>query len=458
CVNASSLLLIRATSRSDAFALRAALGAARRDIALHVLAESLLFALAGTAIGVALAAVATKLLAAGLLEALPIGAAPSIDASAALFSVALMAALGVLTGLPPALRAASFRFGRGFGAGGRATTGGGRARDVLAVLQIALAMTLLVCAALLAESMSRLWRFDYGFDPSRVLTFRAVVEEARPSRDVNRIHARLLDALEALPGVSAAALTQELPGFDPRWQTDINPESELAANREPGELINVDWAMVSGRYFDALRIPIETGRAITEREAAEGPALLVLDESLARRFWPDGDALGKPIRYDGPEPVRIVGIARNVRAFGREEPGRIKIYTPYGRFPLRDVAVIVRADGPESSALVPAIRAVLSSVDASLAIYDVATLEHKLEQHVMHRSLVTKLVVLFAALASVLAALGIHAVVSYAALQRSRELMIRVALGAHASRIVSLLLGKGLALAVVGVVLGLATA
>jgi ABC-type antimicrobial peptide transport system permease subunit len=184
----------------------------------------------------------------------------------------------------------------------------------------------------------------------------------------------------------------------------------------------------------------------------------MLVDEISRGGSPDGDSLGKHIRYDSREPVRIVGVAGDVRTFGRQDLGRIKIYTPYGRFPLRDVAVMVRTDARDPALLVSAIRAALAGVDARLAIYDLATLTEKLREYVMPRAVTASMVVLFAVLASLKAALGIYAVVSYASLQRRRELTIRAALGARPASIALLLLRKGLTLAAAGVVLGLAAA
>jgi len=453
CVNASSLLLIRATARAPELALRAALGAGTRHIVRHVLAESALFATLGTAAGVLLAALATKVLAAALPATLLNGAVPAVGLPVAVFSIVLMIGIGVLTGLPPALRAAAASFGETVGAGARATAGGGRVRDALAVVQIALALALLVCAALLVESMARLERANYGFDASGVLTFR-VLEAGQAGREAQaRLHARVLESIAALPGVASAAIVQELPGREPRWQTDIAPDSAMP--RVPGELINVDWAVVSGAYFDALRIPIASGRAITEREAADGAAVMVIDESLARRFWPNGDALGKHIKYDSAVPIEIVGVAAEVRAFGREELGRIKIYTPYGRSELRDVAVVVRGTGGEPLALLPQIRSALQSAVPGTGVYDASTLAAELAEYVAPRTLTASLLGVFAILATSLAALGIYGVVSYAALHRTRELVIRIALGARPASIARLLLAKGMALAATGIGLGL---
>ncbi|HET7131098.1 MAG TPA: ABC transporter permease, partial [Gammaproteobacteria bacterium] len=326
CVNASNLLLIRSAARAQEFALRAALGAGTRHIVRHVVAESALFAGLGTAAGALLAALATKVLSAALPAALLGGAAPAVGARVVLFSVALMAGIATLTGLPSALRAAAATGGELAGAGTRATARGGRWRDALAVLQIALALALSICAALLVESVARLTTASYGFDPSAVLTFR-VLEDSQGSREAQaELQTRVLSTLASVPGVEHAAIVQELPGLEPRWQTDIAPESTVPRNA--GELINVDWAIVSGAYFDALRIPLASGRAITEREAAEGAPVMVIDERLARRFWPDGQALGKHIKYDSAQPIEIVGVAADMRTFGRDERGRIKIYTP----------------------------------------------------------------------------------------------------------------------------------
>ncbi|HET8697896.1 MAG TPA: ADOP family duplicated permease [Gammaproteobacteria bacterium] len=452
CVNAANLLLIRSAARTQEFALRAALGAGTRHIVRHVVAESALFAALGTAAGVLLAALAIKVLIAALPEALLGGAAPAIGPPVVLFSAALMAGIALGTGLPSALRAAAAE-GRIMGAGARATAGGGRWRDSLAVAQIALALALLICAALLAESMARLTSASYGFDASGVLTFR-VLEDSQGSREAQaELQRRVLAAVEAVPGVEHAAIVQELPGLEPRWQTDIAPESTVP--RSPGELINVDWAIVSGAYFDTLRIPLASGRAITEREAAEGAPVMVIDESLARRFWPEGQAVGKHIKYDSAQPIEIVGVAADMRTFGREDRGRIKIYTPYGRSQLRDVAVMVRVSGGEPLAALPRVRAALETGVPNVGVYGAGTLESELASYVAPRTLTAFLLGLFATVATALAALGVYGVVSYAALLRTRELVIRMALGARPASVVQLLLRKGAALAAVGIALGL---
>lgn len=458
CVNASNFLLLRALSRRAEFALRAALGAGARHLSLQVFAESALFALLGTAIGVALAAGATSALVAAAPNGLFNGAEPRVGLPVVGFSLALMAAVGLLTGLPSALRATSVDLRAALATGSRGTSAGGRVRDGLAVLQIALALALLVCATLLVESMARINEADLGFDPTGVLTFRVLVDPQADLAGVARAHALALEALESLPGVAAAALVQELPGRDPRWQNDINPESEVAARRAPGELINVDWAIVSARYFEALRIPIVSGRAMTQQEADEGAPVMLIDELLARRYWPNGDAVGKHIRHDGRGPVEIVGVARDVRIVGQEALPRIKIYTTYGRFPLRDVAVMVRGGGVAPQALLPQIRDALTAVDAGLAISNVSTLSAELEEHLAPRTVTTALLGSFALVASLLAAVGIYGVVAYATLQRSRELVIRAALGASPARLLRLLLRKGLVLCAAGIGCGLVVA
>jgi predicted permease len=392
---------------------------------------------------------------AALPEALLGGAAPAIGPPVALFSAALMAGIALCTGLPSALRAAAAQGGM-VGAGARATAGGGRWRDALAVAQIALALALLICAALLAESLARLTSASYGFDPSGVLTFR-VLEDSQGSREAQaELQRRVLAAVAAVPGVERAAIVQELPGLEPRWQTDIAPESTVPRN--PGELIHVDWAIVSSGYFDALRIPLASGRALTEREAAEGAPVMVIDESLARRFWPNGQAVGKHIKYDSAQPIEIVGVAADMRTFGREDRGRIKIYTPYGRSQLRDVEVMVRVSGGEPLAALPRVRAALEAALPNVGVYGAGTLESELASYVAPRTLTASLLGLFAIVATALAALGVYGVVSFAALLRTRELVIRMALGARPASVVRLLVRKGAALAAVGIGLGLVIA
>lgn len=462
CVNVSNLLLLRVLDRRRELALRAALGAGRGRIVADVLREGLLVAAFGTALGVGLALFGTRLLAWPLSEYLFAGMSIGVDAGVIAFAVLLAAAVGVATSALPAWRGASAELGAALGAGTRtAGPAPGRVHTGFVAFQTALAVVLLISAALLVTSMARILASDPGFDKHGVATFRLSLpgEYAGPER-LNGLYAQLVRELGAVTGVRSAAVFNELPGLEPTWQSDIAPRVGGEYRRRPaGELINVDWRIVSAGYFDVMGIRVERGRAFTDAEAEQGAPVMLIDESLAARFWPDGDAVGNHIRYDGPTDIEIIGIARNVHAYGDASVGRITIYTPYGRFPyLGNVGVALRADGVDPGTLVGPARDAVRSIDARIALVDVATLDRALERRLAPRMLTTWVIGLFAVFAALLAALGVYTVMSYVVGRQQRELGVRVALGAAPRHVAGRVIVKGVRASAAGVAVGLPAA
>jgi len=317
---------------------------------------------------------------------------------------------------------------------------------------------LLLGAGLLIKSLVRLFGSDPGFNAKNVLTMGLLPREAYPSRPgLKQFYSQVLDRVGELPGVEAACVTNDdLPGLEPGWQNDINPEIDGQYQRiKPGELINVDWGIVSGDYFKTMGIPLKQGRTFSWQESVQGGTVVIVDEQLARRFWPAGDAIGKHIKYDSPTPHEIIGIVGDVRNYGSETPGRIKLYTPLGRAALSRSALSVRIVGIDQATVIEAIEREVQTINSNVPVFEAGTLERLLADHIAPRRFNTWLLGLFAAVALLLAAVGIYGVMSYAVTHRTQEIGIRMALGAESRHVIKLIVSRGMKLVVFGVALGL---
>ncbi|MGH9958065.1 MAG: FtsX-like permease family protein, partial [Pyrinomonadaceae bacterium] len=334
---------------------------------------------------------------------------------------------------------------------------GKKLRSALVVAEVALSVALLVGAGLLIKSMWRLSNTDPGFEPSHILTMDLKVPRNRyqGQGERARLLQQILDRVQTQPGVEAATLSASLPGFE-AWTTDIVAEGHPGPER--GELINVEWAIVSADYFKTMRVPILKGRTFTRDEDAQGKPVVLIDENLARRFWPGEEAVGKHIAYDSPTQHEVIGVVKEVKLYGSEARPLIKIYTPMGRAAVQGPTLSVRTTASNPEALAAAITREIHTLDKDLPVTDVTTLSEILAREASPRRFNAGLLSLFAAIALLLAAIGVYGVTSYTVAQRTHEVGIRMAIGAQKSDVLKLFLREGLKLVLLGLGIGLVAA
>ena len=462
CANVANLLLARAAMRIKEIAIRAALGADRASLVRQLLTESVLLAFAGGIVGLALAQWSVKSLVA-LNPNLPRAAEVGIDTNVIVFTLVVSVATGLLFGLAPALQTSRTNLQETLKDGSRSGTAdfAGRAlRRGLVVAEVALSLTLLVGAGLLIKSVARLQGVDPGFDPHGVLVFNLNLPQVKYPSDTAQIlfTDQLMPRLTAVPGVRAAGLTSVIP-FGGGWSTaSFNIENLIVP---PGQ--NGPWGdlrIVSPDFFAALRIPLRRGRLFSAQDTKSSPQVAIIDDEFARKYFKSVDPIGKRITF-GAAPgkqdstwITIVGVVGHAAHEGLDAEPRIQYYFPVSQVGLRNMTIAVRTTGNPLSVL-PALREAVHSVDSNLPLSAVNTMDKLVESSVGQRKLSMMLLGVFSVIAMVLASIGIYGVMSYSVAQRTRELGIRMALGAVRSRVLLLVVRQGMVLAVAGVVIGL---
>ena len=456
CTNVANLLLARAAVRRREIAVRAALGAARGRILRQLLIETLLLALLGGGAGVLVAWAGVAGFRALSPGSVPRLAEAAVDARMLGFALVLSLLTGLLFGLLPALRASRADLGEVMKIGARGAIGGparDRLRGALIVAEVALSFALLIGAGLLIRSLDRLLAVDKGFNSERVISAFVLLPFSRyPEAHQHAAFFReLRERVAALPGVQTVGYVNTLP-LTGGANGGIGIEGRTyPPGAEPGA-----WKRVaSPGYFEALRTPLLAGRTFDERDAAGAPAVVVVNQTFARRYFPGESPIGKRVdfRWDTQGMQEIVGVVGDAREQGLHQPAEPAIYIPFAQRPDAWAYLVVRTSGDPAS-LVPSLREVVASLDRNLPLSEVRTLEDVVSEGLAERRLAMSLFGAFSALSLVLAALGLYAVISYTVVQRRQEIGIRMALGARAEHVLRSVLRQGLALSAAGVALG----
>ena len=464
CANVANLLLARAVARQKEIAIRTALGASRLRIVRQVLTESMLLSLSGGACGVLLAFWSLHWIHVFGPKSVPRINDIGIDRVALVFTFVLSVFSGAVFGLVPALRVSRFDLHATLKDSNRGTAGasavwgrGHNMRRMLVISELALCVMLLIGAGLLIRSFVYLENVSPGFNPNQLLTLELTMSGPKydDPKAVGAAYRQLWSRLESLPSVTASGAVTSLPLSQMFAWGPITVEGRVPP---PGEnFINADQRVVGGHYFEAMEIPLRSGRFFNEHDTPSSPKVVVIDEYMAQQLWPNQDPIGRRIHYGGitdKDPWEtVVGVVGRVKQYTLDSDSRIALYLPQTQYPTRAMNIVLRS-AADPAALAPAVKQQIHELDSDLPLYNIRTMNQRLDESLAQRRFAMLLLTLFAGVALALAVIGTYGVMSYLVNQGTREIGIRIAMGATHRAIERLIVWKGLALALCGVAIG----
>jgi putative ABC transport system permease protein len=460
-VNVANLMLVKASSRVKEFSIRTALGASRGRILRSLLTESLLLAVAAGVLGTLFALWGVSLLIKFAPENLPRIDHIKIDGFVLAWTALVSLVTGVVFGLAPAWQSSRLNLNDALKDGGRRTTesvGRRRWRNLLVISELALAVILVTGAGLLVKSLWRLQQVYPGINPERVLTMRLELwgESYKEPAKVRDFNSRLVAQIESLPGVRAAAVSNSLPPDDTEYSSVFTIEGRSPSTSKLPQIAY--FTQVSPDYFQALGITLRGGRLFTDADSAKAPQVVLINETFERRFFPAEDPLRKRLNLsteEQPDWYQIVGVVGDVKYNGLADEVQPAIYLTAEQSPIWGMALIVKTDVADPLSLTAAVRREIRKLDPELPVTRIATMEQRLSTAIAQPRFRTSLIALFAAVALVLACVGIYGVISYSVAQRTHEIGIRMALGARQGDVLGMVIRQAIVLALTGVALGL---
>ena len=476
CANIANLLLARATARQKEMAIRAALGAGRWRIARQLLTESVLLSLVGGTLGLLVARWGIEFILYVSPDAIPRSREISLDWKVLAFTIGVSCLTGILFGLVPAIQSSSVEVHDTLKETGRGTSGRHWVRSSLIVVEVATTMVLLIGAGLMIRSFYRLQQVNPGFSYDHLTSFTVNLPQRKYTTEEQRgeFFKRLVGNIRGLPGAEAVAAASGLPLGNNGWQTSFVIEGRPAPPRNETPLMEA--CTVTPDYFRAMNIPLLRGRYFTDQDNRSfvagkdlsklnegermiaGVNAIIVDEEFAKRYWPNEDAVGKQIRFgtdDAAPRVTVVGVVGRVKMEGlAQDSNRVQGYFSHAQVPFNGMTVIIKAAG-DPNQLIAAAREQVKSVDPDQPIYNIRTMDDIRSESIASERLNLTLLSIFGGLALVLAVVGIYGVTSYSVTQRTHEIGIRMAIGAQPRDVFKMILGQGMALALIGVGFGL---